>query len=83
MNSKIQIKIIIAEKLLKIKNDLSLCFAACKKHISLYIDANIIDKFRKDLNDFAIKKNAIYLPYNKSLPSKILEDIIKESFKEK
>jgi len=28
-----------------------------------------------------IKKNAIYLPYDKELPIKIIEDIVSQSFK--
>ncbi len=64
------------------KDKLSISFAACNKHISLYIDANILEMFKSQLSDFTIKKNAIYLPYEKELPIKVIEKIVKQSFEE-
>lgn len=61
----------------------SVSFAACKKHISLYVDHDILENYKSELNDFVIKKNAIYLPYNKGLPVKIIEDIVKRCFEKK
>ncbi|WP_418747759.1 iron chaperone [Frisingicoccus sp.] len=55
----------------------SVSFSACKNHISLYVGIDAIEKFASELNGFSTKKNAIYLPYNKMLPSKLIEDIIK------
>ena len=60
----------------------SISFAACNKHISLYIDANILEIYKSQLSDFTMKKNALYLPYEKRLPVKVLENIIKQSFEE-
>lgn len=55
----------------------SVSFSACKNHISLYVGIEAIEKFAPELNGFSTKKNAIYLPYNKILPSKLIEDIVK------
>lgn len=52
-------------------------FSACKNHISLYVGIEAIEKFASELNEFSTKKNAIYLPYNKILPSKLIGDIVK------
>lgn len=58
----------------------SVSFAACKDSISFYSDIQILEKFRTQLDGFAIKKNALYLPYDKELPVKVIEDIVRESF---
>lgn len=55
----------------------SISFAACKKHISFYVGAEAIEKFKAKLEGFATKKNAIYLPYNQELPLELLGDIAK------
>jgi len=52
-------------------------FSSCKNHVSLYVGMEAIEKFASELNGFSTKKNAIYLPYNKILPSKLIEDIVK------
>jgi len=62
------------------KDGISISFAACKKHISLYIDANILEIFRSQLSEVTIRKNAIYLPYDQALPLEIIENIVKQSF---
>ena len=61
----------------------SVSFAACKRHISLYVDFEILEKFKSQLSEFEIKKNAIYLPYNKTLPVDLIEEIIKQCFDSK
>lgn len=58
----------------------SVSFAACKKHVSLYVDSEILEKFKSQLSEFEIKKNAIYLPYNKDIPVELMEDIIEQCF---
>ena len=58
----------------------SISFAACQKHISLYIEDEILEIFKPQLSDFTIKKNAVYLPYDKVLPEEVLEMIVKQSF---
>ena len=55
----------------------SVSFFACKNHISLYVGIEAIDVFSSALNGFTTKKNAIYLPYSKKLPVKVIEDIVK------
>ena len=62
------------------KDGFSISFAACKKYISLYIDMNALETFRSQLNEFVIKKNAIYLSYDKALPVETIENLVKHSF---
>ena len=59
------------------KEGKSISFAACKNHISFYVGAEAIEKFALDLNEFVIKKNAIYFPYDKILPAELIEKIVK------
>ena len=65
------------------KDSRSVSFAACKKHISLYIDEAVLEIVRPQLSDFTIKKNAVYLPYDQALPEAVIETIVKHSFDEK
>ncbi len=58
------------------KEKCSVSFFACKKHISFYVDVEVIEKFKLQLNGFEIKKNAIYLPYNKTLPVELIRNMI-------
>lgn len=62
------------------KDNCSISFAACKKHISFYADMDILEIYKSQLTEYTIKKNAIYLPYDKALPIKVLEDIVRLSF---
>lgn len=57
------------------KGEKNISFSACKKHISFYVGTEAIGKFALELNEFATKKNAIYFPYNKALPAKLIKDI--------
>lgn len=57
------------------KGEKTISFSACKKHISFYVGTEAIGKFALELNEFATKKNAIYFPYNKALPAKLIKDI--------
>ena len=59
------------------KEGKSISFSACKKHISFYAGVEAIGKFALDLNEFVTKKNAIYFPYDKALPAKLIENIVK------
>ncbi len=58
------------------KEKCSVSFVACKKHISFYVDTEVIEKFKLQLNGFEIKKNAIYLPYSKTLPVELIRNMI-------
>jgi len=58
----------------------SISFAACQKHISLYLDAETIEIIQPQLSDFTIKKNAVYLPYSKELPVDVIENALKLYF---
>lgn len=59
------------------KEGKSISFSACKKHISFYVGVEAIENFSSELNEFSAKKNAIYFPYNKALPSKLITKIAK------
>ncbi len=59
------------------KDGKSISFSACKKHVSFYVGVEAIGKFALDLNEFVTKKNAIYFPYDKALPTKLIENIVK------
>ncbi len=62
------------------KENRSISFAACKKHISLYLNFEIPEKFRSQLSEFEIRKNSVCLPYNKTIPAGVVGDIIKQRF---
>ena len=55
-------------------------FAACKNHVSLYVDHSVLDRFKAQLSAFPIKKNAVYLPYSSAFPKTILEDMLETYF---
>lgn len=50
-------------------------FSACKNHISFYVGGEAIERFSLELNEFVTKKNAIYFPYDRVLPTKLIESI--------
>ena len=62
------------------KDGKSVSFVACKKHVSLYIDTEVLESFKSDLSKFEIKKNAVYLPYTKDIPADLISDMIKQCF---
>ena len=62
------------------KEEKSISFSACKKHISFYVGAEAIETYAPVLNGFSTKKNAIYFPYDKALPASLIEDIAKWCF---
>ena len=59
------------------KEGKTISFSACKKHISFYAGVEAIEKFALELNEFVTKKNAIYFPYDKALPTELIENIVK------
>ena len=59
----------------------TISFAACKEHISLYAGIEAIECFKSELDEFTSKKSAIYFPYHKELPLKLIENIVKSSLK--
>ena len=59
------------------KNGKSISISVCKTHISYYVGAEAIDKFASEIDGFTTKKNAIYFPYDKKLPLKLIENIAK------
>lgn len=62
------------------KDKHSISLADCKKHISLYVDTKTIEMLKPQLSELEIKKNASYIPYDKDLPIKTIENVIRQSF---
>ena len=58
----------------------SLSFAACKEHVSLYIGSEILRIYEKELEGFQIKKDALYLPYNREIPASTIKAISSRVF---
>ena len=58
------------------KGKRAVSFAACKKHVSFYTDVEVLEQFKDRLVGFVVKKNAIYLPYDRELPTELLKDIV-------
>lgn len=59
------------------KGERTLSFAAFEKHVSFYVGHEIIEEFSSDLKEFTKKKDAIYFPYSKELPTQVISDIAK------
>lgn len=59
------------------KNGKTISFSACKEHISLYIGLDIIEEFNSQLGEYTTKKNAVYFPYNRDLPTQLIESLAK------
>lgn len=59
------------------KEGKSISFSACKKHVSFYAGIEAIEKFALELSGFDAKKNAVYFPYDRALPAKLIENIAK------
>jgi len=55
-------------------------FSVCKQHLSLYVDAGVISAFQSELQSLSVRKNAIYLPFNKPLPIDLLQRIVLACF---
>ena len=65
------------------KDGHSVSFAACKKHISFYADMEVLNVFQLQSSGFTIKKSAVYLPHDKAIPTKVIENIVMQCFDEK
>ena len=59
------------------KEGKSISFSACKKQISFYVGLEAIEAFASELREFVVKKNAIYFPYDKALPTQLISEIAK------
>ena len=57
------------------KEGKSISFSACKNHISFYVGDAAMERFSLEFNNFVTKKNAIYFPYDRVLPTKLIESI--------
>ena len=58
----------------------SLSFAACKEYVSLYIGSEILRIYEKELEGFQIKKDALYLSYNREIPASTIKAISSRVF---
>lgn len=59
------------------KSGKAISFYACKNHISFYVGVEAVEKFASELSGFDTKKNAVYLPYGRELPSELIAEIVK------
>lgn len=62
------------------KGKVSVSFAACQRHISLYVGADVLEKLGPLPDSYPVQKNAVYLPYDRELPREIIENILLRSF---
>lgn len=51
-------------------------FAACKKHISLYVGAEALRIFQDRLDGFTCKKDALYLSYDNPIPEELIKAML-------
>jgi uncharacterized protein YdhG (YjbR/CyaY superfamily) len=58
-------------------NGVLVWFAAFARHCSLFPTASVIEKFRKELNDYTISKGTIQFPTDKSLPAALIKKMVK------
>ena len=65
------------------KGKSSVSMAACKKHVSLYLNPEMIELFVQQSDEFTVNKNAVYLPYDKALPANTLHSVLKQYFQAK
>jgi uncharacterized protein YdhG (YjbR/CyaY superfamily) len=57
-------------------------FAASKKHLGLYPGGEATTVFSEELSGFNVSKGTIRLPYDKPLPSELIEKIAQWCYKE-
>jgi len=63
------------------KDGFSVSFTACKKHVSLYLEDCVLETLREQLSGFVVRKNAVYLPYDRELPLEVLESAVGMTFR--
>lgn len=59
------------------KDGKTISFSACKDYISLYVGIEVIANFSSELSEFTTKKNAVYFPYSRALPTQLIESLAK------
>ena len=62
------------------KDGKSISFSACKNRLSFYAGSEAIERFSLELTEFVTRKNAIYFPYDKALPSNLIRRIAEWCF---
>ena len=48
-----------------------------KDYCGIYVRPRVLDKFKKELEPYRKTKSALYIPYDKPLPKKLITDIVK------
>lgn len=61
-----------------VSNGRTISFSACKNHVSFYSDGSLMEEYKEELAGYVIKKNALYLPYDKAIPQDIIKSIVKK-----
>lgn len=61
---------------LKYRNRALVYFTASKKHLSFYPSSWAIDELRDQLKDYKTTKHAIQFTLDKTLPSRLIEDLV-------
>ena len=59
------------------RNGNIISFAACREHVSLYVGEQALAAFKEKTGDYNTNKSALYLPYGKPLPLKLIKDLAK------
>lgn len=57
-------------------------FAASKKHLGLYPGGEATTVFAEELKEYDVSKGTIRLPWNKELPTKLIQTIARWCYKE-
>jgi len=57
-------------------------FSGQKKHIGLHIGTTTVEEFKNKFSNMKHTKSTLHLPYEKDLPRKLIEEIIKYKVKE-
>lgn len=48
-----------------------------KDYCGIYVRPRVLDKFKKELEPYRKTKSALYIPYDKPLPKKLITEIVK------
>ena len=59
------------------ENGILVYFAAQNKHIGFYPTGSGIEAFKKELSNFETSKGTVRFPFDKTIPYKLIEQIVK------
>jgi uncharacterized protein YdhG (YjbR/CyaY superfamily) len=63
-------------------NGMLVWFAGCTHHVALYPKAKAIAVFKHKLKDFGTSKGTVKFPLNKTLPVKLIQQIVRFNVRE-